>query len=191
MPKLNLQKAAGLCGVLAPAVSLAMIFLAIALSPGFNWSANALSDLGVSEAALVFNGGLMLGGMLTVVLATGLFAAFKGQRLRRAGVLLLIIAAAALFGIGVFSEAAGRIHYYFSVAFFVLQPLALFVMGAGGIVSKSKRFGTVTVVLGVLAALPWAFGWSAVAVPEMLSALAVAAWSVAQGTGLYLKKIWV
>ena len=188
LPELDKMKVAGLCGILAPIVNLSMIFLAISLSPWFRWSANALSDLGVGGAAAVFNSGLMLGGTLTVILAAGLFSKFKEQNVRRVGALLLFLAAAALFGIGVFSEAAGRIHFYFSVAFFVLLPIALFVIGVGAIAAKSGKFGAFTIILAIFAGLPWAFNWSAEAVPEMLSALAVSVWSIAQGAALYSGK---
>jgi len=188
VPELDWSRMAGLCGILAPVVNLSAVFLAILLSPWFSWSANALSDLGVAEAALLFNTGLMLGGILTVVLAAGLFSKFKGQTTRRAGALLLFLAAVELFGVGVFSEAAGIIHFYFSVAFFMLLPIALLVIGAGAIAAKSRKFGAFTIILGILAGLPWAFSWSAEAVPEMLSALAVSAWCIAQGAILYFGK---
>jgi hypothetical membrane protein len=188
MPEMSRIRFAGICGIAAPAVTLSLIFLAIALSPWFRWSANALSDLGVGEAALVFNSGLMIGGILTAVLAAGLFASEK-LNLRRAGALLLFISAVALFGIGTFSEAAGRIHFYFSVAFFVALPISLFVLGAGAIVGKSKTFGVFTFLIGVLAASPWVFSWTAVAVPETISATVASVWSVVQGVRLYIGKI--
>ncbi|MFQ6129640.1 MAG: DUF998 domain-containing protein [Candidatus Hadarchaeaceae archaeon] len=177
---------AGLCGVAAPAVALSCIFLSISLSPWFSWSANALSDLGVGEAAWVFNSGLMAGGILTMIFAAGLSVAFKGRTLGRVGAVLLFFDAIALFGVGLFSEAAGKIHSYFSVAFFVLFPLSLFLLGASAIMAGSKKFGSFTVVDGVLAALPWVFSWDGVAIPEMISALVASIWIMAEGARLYL-----
>lgn len=177
---------AGLCGVAAPLVALSCVFIAISLSPWFSWSANALSDLGVGEASWVFNFGLMAGGVLTMVHAAGLFLALKGRPMRRVGAAVLFVDAVSMFGIGLFSEAAGIIHFYFSVAFFVLFPISLFLLGAGATVAGHRKFGAFTILIGILAALPWAFGWSAVAIPELLSALAAAVWSVVQGTRLYL-----
>ncbi len=180
------RKAAGLCGVSVPIVALSFIFVSIQFSPWFRWSSNALSDVGVGEAAWVFNSGLMVSGILTCVLAAALFLEFKGQTLRRIGAALLLIDAAALFGIGLFSEAYGAIHFYFSVAFFAFFPVSLFVLGAGTILAKFLKFGIFTIIIGILAALPWAFSWSAVAVPEMLSAIVASAWSIVQGMRLYI-----
>ncbi|MBA7596467.1 hypothetical protein ES703_03439 [subsurface metagenome] len=177
---------AGLCGVAAPAVAFSLIFLAISLSPWFSWSANALSDLGVGEAAWVFNSGLMAGGILTMVFAAGLLMTFRGRALGRVGAVLLFFDAVALFGIGLFSEAAGDIHSYFSVTFFVLFPISLFLLGAGAVMVGSKKFGSFTIVDGVLAALPWAFGWDGVAIPEAISALVASIWIMAEGARLYL-----
>ena len=177
---------AGLCGVAAPVVALSLIFLAVSISPWFSWSANALSDLGVGEAAWVFNSGLMTGGILTMVFAAGLLTTFRGRALRRVGAVLLFFDAVALFGIGLFSEAAGDIHSYFSVAFFVLFPLSLFLLGAGAVMVGSKKFGSFTIVDGVLAALPWAFSWDGVAIPEAISALVASIWIMAEGTRIYL-----
>jgi len=177
---------AGLCGVAAPAVAFSLIFLAISLSPWFSWSANALSDLGVGEAAWVFNSGLMAGGILTMVFAAGLLMTFRGRALGRVGAVLLFFDAVALFGIGLFSEAAGEIHSYFSVTFFVLFPISLFLLGAGAVMVGSKKFGSFTIVDGVLAVIPWAFGWDGVAIPEAISALVASIWIMAEGARLYL-----
>ena len=177
---------AGLCGVAAPAVAFSCIFLAISMSPWFSWSANALSDLGVGESALVFNSGLMAGGILTMVFAAGLFVTFRGRALGRVGAVLLFFDAVALFGIGLFSEAAGEIHSYFSVTFFVLFPISLFLLGAGAVMVGSKKFGSFTIVDGVLAVIPWVFSWDGVAIPEAISALVASIWIMAEGARLYL-----
>jgi len=178
-------RVAGLCGVIAPVAAFSFIFIAISLSPWFSWTANALSDLGVGEAAWVFNSGLMVSGVLAAVFGAGLWAAHRGQGLGRAGSVLFFAAAVALFGIGLFSEAAGPIHGYFSVAFFVLLPLALFVLGAGSIMAGFRWFGSLTILAGVLAGIPWAFSWDGVAIPEAISALVVSVWVVAEGARLY------
>jgi len=67
-----LLKLAELCGVIGPIIALAFIAFAIAYSPWFNWYTNALSDLGVGEAALIFNLGLIVGGVLTTIFAIGM-----------------------------------------------------------------------------------------------------------------------
>ena len=179
-------RVAGLCGVIVPVVAFSCIFIAISLSPWFSWTANALSDLGVGEAAWLFNSGLMAGGILTMIFAVGLWIAFRKRALGRVGAVGLFLDAVALFGIGVFSEAAGVIHFYFSVAFFVLFPISLFLLGASAIVSGSGKFGSFTILIGVFAAIPWAFSWDGVAIPEAISALFASIWVIWEGARLYL-----
>ena len=132
----------------------------------------------------MFNSGLVTGGILSTVFAIGMLKSFMDPA-RRLGAAVFFLGAVSLMCIGVFSESAGMIHFYVSVAFFALTPISLLLMGAGYALAGSKKFGALTVVIGVLVALPWAFGWSAVAVPEMLSAIAATAWSAIQGVKLF------
>ncbi|MEM2890245.1 MAG: DUF998 domain-containing protein [Candidatus Hadarchaeum sp.] len=184
-PERRRLRLAGVCGIAAPVVALLFIFSAISLSPWFSWTANALSDLGVGEAALVFNSGLVLGGFLATVFAAIMLSIYQ-DRIRRVGGLVFLLGTISLIGIGIFSEAAGRIHFYFSVAFFVLVPISFWILGIGILRSGHKNWGVLTVVLGVVGALPWVYHWTAVAIPELLSALCFTAWSLVQGARFYL-----
>lgn len=184
----KMLRIAGLCGIVIPLVAFSCIFLAVSLSPWFSWSANALSDLGVREAAWIFNSGLIVAGILSMIFAAGLCATLREQVIGRAGAMLLLISSFALFGIGVFSEAAGTIHLYFSVAFFMLFPLSLFLLGGGAIVAGSWKLGFFTIAAGVVAAIPWAFRWDGVAIPELISALAASSWSMVRGVRLYFEQ---
>ncbi len=177
---------AGICGVAGPIISLSFVIKAIIISPWFAWSTNALSDLGVGEAALVFNSGLIAGGITSIIFALGLFVAFEKQNLRKTGAVVYFFVAISLINIGVFSEAVGNVHLYFSIAFFVLLPISLFLLGVGAIISRFRLFGAFTLSIGFLAAFPWFFSWGAVGVPEMVSAVVAAVWSIVQGARLYL-----
>ena len=62
------------------AVTLVAIFVATLVSPAFSWTGNALSNLGVTQTAagtgltvVLFNGGLILGGLLGVGFAVALW----------------------------------------------------------------------------------------------------------------------
>jgi len=178
-------RVAGICGVIVPVVAFSCIFIAISLSPWFSWTANALSDLGVGGAAWVFNSGLMASGILTMIFAVGLWATFRKRALGRVGAVVLFLDALALFGIGVFSEAAGVTHFYFSVAFFVLFPVSLFLLGSSAIMSGFRKFGSFTILIGVFTAIPWAFSWDGVAIPEAISALFASIWVIWEGVRLY------
>jgi len=184
----KMLRIAGLCGIASPAVALSCVFIAISLSPWFSWSAYALSDLGIGEATWIFNSGLIAAGILSMIFAVGLWVVFKEQTVGRAGAVLFFIGVFALSGIGVFSEAAGAIHGYFSAAFFVLFPLSLFLLGGGAIVAGSWKLGFFTIATGVVAAIPWAFRWDGVAIPELISALAASSWSIVWGVRLYFEQ---
>jgi len=65
-------KISGVSGVLAPLVAFTLISLAITSHPQFSWTGNALSDLGVVEGvtAVLFNSGLIIGGILAIIFAS-------------------------------------------------------------------------------------------------------------------------
>jgi hypothetical membrane protein len=175
----------GTCGFLAPVLAFAFIFLAVASHPQFSWVDNALSDLGVVSGvtAVLFNSGLFIGGALCFVFATGLFV-FLGERaLGRIGACVLVLASLALVAIGVFPESVRFVHYFVSVAFFVLLPLSmLFIVGAFWLKGQ-VRMAVFTFLVAVIAVAPWVLLFSVryvsgVAIPEFVSGLAGAVWAV-------------
>jgi hypothetical membrane protein len=190
MSKLKLSvllKIAGLCGVIAPIISLSFIAFAIAYSPWFNWFKNALSDLGVGEAAPIFNSGLIIGGVLTTIFAVGLKQILKKQVLGFLGTLTLILAALSLCAIGLFPESAGRIHLYVSISFFALLAISLLIIGAALVREASQRylglFSILTIVIAVIAA--WAVPHEGAAIPEIIGSLAASVWSIIFGIKLF------
>lgn len=154
---------AGFCGLTAPVIVFTLVATSIFYSPWFSWTANALSDLGVHGfAAISFNSGLIIGGIL-----------------------VLMSAAAALCAIGLFPETAGEIHFYVSAAFFTLFPISLFLIGAATIGHRPVRtLGLLAVLAGLTAALVWALPWTSAAIPEALSSIALSVWSMASGAKL-------
>jgi hypothetical membrane protein len=177
---------AGVCGVLTPIIVLTLILLAIYYSPWFSWTENALSDLGVQgTAAILFNSSLVVGGVLTIIFAIGLREILLNKTLGRIGTLIFILDAAMLCAIGIFPETAGDIHLYVSVAFFVLLPMSLFLNGVAMMQAPSERkIGLFTVIAGIVAATVWVLPWRAVAIPEIIAALAVSVWSIVLGIRL-------
>lgn len=183
----KVMKVAGVFGLLVSMVVFSSVLIAISQSPWFNWTTNALSDLGVGGAAAIFNSGLIAGGVLMMVFAVGLLIAFK-RAPARVGAVLLLVDAIFLSCIGVFTMAAGDVHFYVSVAFFVLFPISLWLIGAGAILAGSKVFGIVTILVGLLSGIPWAFilYWSGWAIPEALSAIVAFVWVAVEGVMLCL-----
>jgi hypothetical membrane protein len=178
---------AGVCGVLTPIIVLTLILLAIYYSPWFSWTENALSDLGVQgTAAILFNSSLVVGGVLTVIFAIGLREILLNKTSGRIGTLIFILDAAMLCAIGIFPETAGNVHLYVSVAFFVLLPMSLFLNGVAMMQRPSERkLGLFTIIAGIVAATVWMLPWRAVAIPEIISALAVSVWSIVLGIRLF------
>lgn len=183
----NWLKISGVCGTIAPIVAFTFILLAILNFPQFSWTGNALSDLGVHEGvtAILFNSGLVIGGILALVFASGLFVLQKTM-LGRIGVFIFVLAALAFMAIGVFSENAEPTHYYVSVTFFVLFPISMLVIGAAFLLTAKLKMGFFTFLAAIVAELVWAIHWtigfgSNVAIPEALSALSVLIWLMVLG----------
>jgi len=182
-----LQKIAGLCGVIGPIIPLSFIALAIAYSPWFNWFTNALSDLGVHEAAALFNSGLIIGGVLTTLFAVGLMQILRKQVLGLFGTYTLVLSSAHLCAIGVFPESAGRIHFFVSVAFFELLAISILLIGTALIREPSQRYLGLFSILTVVAAAVAAgmVPHEGAAIPEIIAALAASVWSVVFGIKLF------
>jgi len=182
----------GVFGVLSPVLAFVLIGLAISRASWFSWSENALSDLGVhDESALLFNSGLILSGILTVIFAFGVIRFYGTKAVGRSGAFFLLLAGVFLAAIGVFPETTpNNIHYIVSVAFFAAFPLSLFIQTAALIPStESRNLGVFTLVMAIIALSSWVI-WTAlkpyrgVAIPELVSAIAAALWSITMGVKL-------
>jgi hypothetical membrane protein len=177
-----LLRIAALCGVIGPVICLSFITLAIASTPGFNWFTWALSDLGVNEAASIFNSGLIVGGVLTTMFAVGLGQIFRKRLLGFMGSFTMVLCSISLLAIGVFPESAGRIHFYVSVSFFVLLVISLFLIGVQSVRESPQRyFGVFSILTGVVAGVAWAIPHEGVAIPEIIASLSGSAWSIVLG----------
>jgi len=181
-------KTAAICGIVTPIIAFTFIFLAIASFPEFSWTDNALSDLGVQEGApaVLFNSGLIISGILAFIFALGLIRFFREKLLGKIGGLIFAIDTLMLVAIGVFTESFMQIHYYISVMFFALFPISVLVICATLLHMGKMKTGAFTFLIAAIAAAVWIiqftikFG-SNVAIPETISALSAAAWSIVLG----------
>ncbi len=174
---------AGLFGLLTPIFTLTLIFISVALSPWFSWHNNALSDMGVSSTAQLFNGTLLLGGALYLVFAIG-FLRWRGTSsvLAKSAALFLLAGAAGLMLVGIFPEDTGRIHYIVAITYFFATPLAYTLWGT----DMLRRGDQVSGVLSIVAGLAALFMIIVVphkrwAVPEILAAVVIGAWTLSFG----------
>jgi hypothetical membrane protein len=180
---------AGLAGLLTPVLTLALIFASIALSPWFSWHDNALSDMGVNTVAPLFNGALLVGGLLYFIFVIG-FLRWRGltSRLAKLAAIAMIIGAIGLCCIGIFTEDAGRIHYYVSATYFVATPLAYVLLGSDWIRHDSQLMGWLTIAAGITAILMIAaVPHKRIAVPEILAALTMGMWTFALGLKILIE----
>ncbi|MGQ9641125.1 MAG: DUF998 domain-containing protein [Candidatus Bathycorpusculaceae bacterium] len=182
-------KIAAVSGILTPIVAFSCIALAIVYYPPFSWTDNALSDLGIVEGvtSLLFNGGLIVSGILALIFSTGVYIYMGENTLGKVGALLFALDTVALTLIGVFPENIKPTHYIVSVVFFMLFPIAMFILTAAFMLGARVKIGLFTFSVAAFAAVVWVIQWtvgfgSNVAIPEMLSALAAAAWAIVLGT---------
>jgi hypothetical membrane protein len=180
------RRASALAGLAAPVASLGAIFLATLLSPTFSWTESALSNLGApgEPTAPLFNGGLILGGLLALGFGPALWTA-SDHPLERAGIALFALTAVSLGLIGVFPLGTPE-HFPVAVGFYLLLSLSLWIYGAGEALAGTRARGLATVGLGavnVAAWVVWTIGGSlrraGLALPEIVGAVVLAGWTVA------------
>jgi hypothetical membrane protein len=184
-------RVSGICGVLTPIVAFTCILLAIANCPPsspFSWTNNALSDLGVIEGItkMVFNSGLIITGILSLMFTFGLYTLLKEKVTARIGISIFVLTALSLTAIGVFPENAKPMHFYASVAFFMLYPVSMFFLVTAFLQMAKVKMALFTFLMANAATAAWTiqatarFG-SGVAIPETIAALSASTWSTVMG----------
>ncbi|MXV64037.1 DUF998 domain-containing protein [Natronorubrum sp. JWXQ-INN-674] len=189
------HRRATICGLAAPIVALGAIVLAtlLAAPETFTWRGRALSDMGRTDAVTfpLFNGGLILGGLLGIPFGWQLWIESR-TALERLGVALLWAATIGLIGVGVFFLGHTAVYLETSLhgpaalLYFGIAPFAQWVYGSGLVLADEPRLGLVSIWLGIVHPLAWV-GWllyrtvaadpmAWFAVPEFVAALAFGSW---------------
>ncbi len=185
---MKIQRVSAIAGLTAPLVVFGFVLASIASWSSFSWTDNALSDLGVQPGAtsVLFNAGLVVGGILFLAFAIGLFT-FAGKRLvGKAGAVAFAVACLMLIAIGIFNENYKPTHFIVSVGLFTFLPISLLIFTASFWLEGKRLFSAITFLLAVFAAAVWALQYTFhylpnVAIPETASSLAGAVWIVAVG----------
>lgn len=169
-------------------ISFITIAAAIAISPGFSWSVNPLSDLGswfrtdLGElqilSAVLFNGGLIITGLMVLYFIIWLIKQIIDTPSK---VALSIFACTAILlaGIGVFSEDYHLGHILTALPFFLSIPIALGVIGIVWLrLSEMRILGTISIILCIISVLIlFQVGATlSTAVFEILEAIVVMGW---------------
>lgn len=153
--------------------------VAVALTPGYRVGEQWVSDLGVGEGAAYFNSGVIIAGALAIPFALSLGAVLRKEILGVMGSFFMIMAGAALIGVGIFTEDAGEIHWIVSVAFFSLititlllflwpfyksgalrpwsAPITAVILSIGMVVAGITGFGPLTETVVVFLVTIWSF----------------------------------
>lgn len=183
-------------GVAAVVVTLGSIVVATLVSPAFAWTGNALSNLGVTETAagtgltvVLFNGGLILGGVFGLGFAVALAraAVSRAGRLTAAGFGLTVVSMAL---VGVFPQDTAP-HFPVASTFYVLISVTLWVDSFAALRQGWRRRGLAGISLGTANLCGWvAWGLTGsplrdgLAIPELWGALCFSAWTVWVSLGL-------
>lgn len=175
-----LGRAARWCGPAAIGVSAVGILLATVLAPWFSWTGNALSDLGAAGAstALLFNGTLIVTGILGIPFALYLYASQR-DHVRRIGAVVFGLATVALALIGVFPLPSPT-HAPVAIAFFLLFTVAIAVDGVGAFRQGRRVDGALSVTLAAVHVLGWVvartIALEGIALPELLGTIVLWIW---------------
>jgi hypothetical membrane protein len=178
---LEIKKFSGLCGILIPFVIFTCIGIALFYSPWFDWTKNALSDLGIEGiSANFFNGGMIIGGILTFIFSIGLINKFENKT----GPYILSLSSIALVGLGIFPETLFTIHWIFSATFFILLTISFLVLGLNLFNQKSERaMGLLATIFAIasLGSILLLIPWEGVAIPESISCFPAFIWFMIYG----------
>jgi hypothetical membrane protein len=185
-----LTRIAGVCGITSQLVGLVVVLIAIYSSSWFSWTENDVSVLGVEgSATTLFNSGLILIGVLSLIFAIGLWRSFLSSRLGRLGASSLILGSLAISATGVFPRTIDLPHDLSSIAFFVFIALALLLIGSAAITAAQIRWGVPSLTAGALIIIfqlvPWP--WSGGAISQSLSCLPWSLWTIAFGVRLLVR----
>ncbi|PVX26489.1 MAG: hypothetical protein CW691_01365 [Candidatus Bathyarchaeum sp.] len=177
------EKNYALFGVFGPLLVYASIIVSLVLSPWFSWETNALSDLGHaanSEAASVFNLGLLLAGFLLMVYS---LTAFKKHAKYSSTFLLVSTFFVQL--LAAFNEAYGSLHYTVAVPHFLMLSATSIIYSY----EKKSAFAITTFLTVMFLWLLYALNIFniGIAVPETASKL-VLAWIMYSGIKIYFGK---
>lgn len=185
-----LRRIAGACGIASQLVALTALFVAASSSPWFSWTENYLSALGVEGSATkLFNCGLILTGVLSLIFVIGLGRSLLSSRLGQLGMASLILGSVSISAVGIFPRVFALPHDLASIAFFMFFTLALFLIGVAAIMVSQMKWGLLSLVAGVLIIafplLPWP--WSGGAIQQLLSCLSWSLWTIVFGVVLLVR----
>ncbi len=185
-----LRRIAGACGITSQLVAVTALLVAISSSPWFIWTENYLSVFGVEgSATTLFNWGLILAGLFSLIFAIGLRKSLLSSRLGQLGIVSLVLGSVAISAIGIFPRTIDVPHDSASLAFFMFTTLALLLIGTASIRASQMIWGLPSLTAGILVIIfmlvPWP--WSGGAIPQLLFCLPWSLWTIGFGVVLLVR----
>lgn len=183
-----------LTGALAAVVTIGCTLVATLLSPSFAWRENALSNLGVTATdagttvtVLLFNGGLILGGLLGLVF-TGLLYRTATGRVHRIVAVLLSLTLVLMALVGVFPQDTAP-HFPVASGFYLMITISLWVDALAWRAAGNEEWAVRSALAGSTNILVWIVWVGAgtpwgLAVPEIIGAVIFGSW-------VTLRSLWV
>jgi hypothetical membrane protein len=175
-----LRLISGLSGIIGVILPTLMVFLALQQSPWFQWNVNPLSDIGVHNAAPLFNGSLILGGSLFLIFALTLHSVLTKGRWSNAATICLSLGSISLILIGVFTLNDPILHVIFANGFFILPPIGFLLFGYGTQDTLFRRFSLLAGAAALLAIYLSPILLTSInlgfAIPELLETIIMELW---------------
>ena len=187
-PALSLvRRSAAAAAFASTAIGFAAVGAAVAQSPWFSWTENALSDLGhpSHSSQLTFNIGLMVAGLLDLWFIENLWTQVRRNARERAAVICLALGSLSLAFVGLFNESYGDLHFVVSGTYFAFIPvgIALFAPAAA---RGDERLGKLSVLIAlmsallgisILTAIEFRTPFTSQAIPELLASIIFGVWT--------------
>ncbi len=173
----------GIAGIASQAVGLASLVATISMSPWFVWTEHDLSFCGVEGSATkIFNSGLIIAGLLSLVFAAGLWGSpFSARWPGKLSIACLALGSAGLSATGICPRTMVLPHNIASLSFFVFTAAAICLFGLEVLTGGSVVWGWLSIIAAVimvtLQQFPWP--WTGRAIPQMLSASLWSLWTIA------------
>ena len=186
------RRITGVCGIISQLVGLTALLVAISSSPWFSWTEDHISVFGVEGSAkTLFNGGLILAGIFSLIFAIGLGRCLLSGRLGQLAMVSFILGSIAVFDMGVFPRTFDFMHGASTTAFFVFITLALLLIGVAAITASQMAWGLLSITAGVLVAgILLVLGpLEGGAIAQMLTYLPWSLWTIAFGIMLLVRPI--
>ena len=160
----------GICGILLPIYTIALLMCSILQASSFSWTENAISDLGRLEyGSAVFNIGLVLIGIILLIFSIGMHLLLIEQRI---GPTIFALSAIYLIGVGVYPLPMPE-HVDLSGLFFIAFPIGFVIFGLVNrdseieFLKKMGRAALSLIFIFAISPIPLLF-FNGIAIPEAM-----------------------